>query len=205
MSYDYRNSGPEASHTYLYPTVSGLLRNVPKGANVLDLGCGNGSFLACFQDQGWNLAGTDFSTTGIEIAKASHPGINFFVSDVEHAQADIAAQVGEVDVIVSTEVIEHLYSPREFLKTVCAVLKPGGYFVVTTPYHGYLKNLMLAATGKLDKHFTVLWDHGHIKFWSRASLTLVLYEAGLKPLEFRGSGRTPYMWKSMVMLAQKPD
>ncbi|MGD0444807.1 MAG: methyltransferase domain-containing protein [Edaphobacter sp.] len=61
-----------------------------------------------------------------------------------------------------------------------ALLKPGGIIVITTPYHGYLKNLMLAVFGKMDSHFTVLWDHGHIKFWSRRTLAMALTEVGFR-------------------------
>jgi 2-polyprenyl-6-hydroxyphenyl methylase/3-demethylubiquinone-9 3-methyltransferase len=62
---------------------------------------------------------------------------------------------------------------------------------------------MLALTGKLDQHFTVLWDHGHIKFWSRKTLTQALEEAGFCEVKFAGAGRAPWFWKSMVMTATK--
>jgi 2-polyprenyl-3-methyl-5-hydroxy-6-metoxy-1,4-benzoquinol methylase len=106
-------------------------------------------------------------------------------------------------VLINTEVIEHVYSPRGFLKTCNSLLKPGGTMVLTTPYHGYLKNLFLALTGKMDAHFTVLWEHGHIKFWSHKTMTEVLKESGFTDIEFSGAGRIPYLWKSMVVKARK--
>jgi len=108
-----------------------------------------------------------------------------------------------VDAVISTEVIEHLYDPQAFLRNAYTLLKPEGIFIVTTPYHGYLKNLMLALTGDMDRHFTVLWDHGHIKFWSRKTLEQALRETGFTPIEFTGAGRIPYLWKSMVIKAKK--
>src|SRR6185312_9580705 len=65
ISYEYRASNPEPSHSYLYGTVAGLLRDTPPGSKVLDLGCGNGTFISNFQDRGWSLYGSDFSPTGI--------------------------------------------------------------------------------------------------------------------------------------------
>jgi len=63
--------------------------------------------------------------------------------------------------------------------------------------------LLLAATGKLDRHFTVLWDHGHIKFWSHKTMREVLTETGFTHIKFSGAGRIPWLWKSMVVRAEK--
>ncbi len=157
-----------------------------------------------FRTGDWQLHGSDLSPTGIELARKTHPNINFFLADGQSLYAEFLDTVGPVDVVISTEVIEHVYDPRGFLRNCFALLKPGGTIVLTTPYHGYLKNLLLAATGKMDQHFTVLWDHGHIKFWSRKTIEEVLKETGFTNIEFAGSGRIPYVWKSMVLKATKP-
>lgn len=196
--YKYSGGHHEASHEYLFPTVNSLLSILPSGSSVLDLGCGNGSFISLFRERGWKLYGTDSSTTGIEIAQRNYPGIEFFCADAEREIA------GQFDAVISTEVIEHVYNPRAFVRTAYGLLKPGGILILTTPYHGYLKNLVMAVSGRLDRHFTVLWDNGHIKFWSRATLTQVVREVGLVPLRFRGSGRAPYLWNSMALMSQKP-
>jgi 2-polyprenyl-3-methyl-5-hydroxy-6-metoxy-1,4-benzoquinol methylase len=113
---------------------------------------------------------------------------------------DLAASFGcDWEVVVATEVVEHLYVPREFVKRARALLRPGGTLVLSTPYHGYLKNLALAATGGFDTHFTTLWDGGHIKFWSCSTLTTLLQEAQFEGFRFAGAGRLPWLWKSMVI------
>lgn len=203
IDYEYRTANREVSHDYLYPIVSRCLEGVPKGANVLDLGCGNGTFLSLFRDRGWKLHGTDFSPTGIQFAQNNFPEIGFFLANAEADSSDIVNRIGMADVIISTEVIEHLYNPRGFLKTCSSVLKQNGTLILTTPYHGYLKNLFLAATGKMDQHFTALWDHGHIKFWSHKTIREVLEETGFEVLQIDGAGRFPYLWKSMVVKARK--
>jgi 2-polyprenyl-3-methyl-5-hydroxy-6-metoxy-1,4-benzoquinol methylase len=111
--------------------------------------------------------------------------------------------VGRLDAVVSTEVIEHLFSPHLLPIYAFKVLNSKGYIILTTPYHGYLKNLLLSLFGKWDKHHTPLWHGGHIKFWSRATLTQLLSENGFKVIGFSGVGRVPYLWKSMVIVAQK--
>jgi 2-polyprenyl-3-methyl-5-hydroxy-6-metoxy-1,4-benzoquinol methylase len=203
ISYTYSAANSEVSHQYLYPAISRLLQNIPAGAIVMDAGCGNGSFIALFQDRSWQLHGSDLSPTGIEVARKTFPNINFFLADGQSLYADFLATVGQVDVVLSTEVIEHVYDPRGFLRNCYELLKPGGTIILTTPYHGYLKNLLLAVTGKMDSHFTVLWDHGHIKFWSRKTLEKALQETGFTNIEFSGAGRIPYVWKSMILKATK--
>lgn len=204
ISYLYSSEKPSQSHDCLFPVVDRLIKSIPAGSVVLDLGCGNGSFISNFRSYGWKLHGTDFSPTAIEIAKANFPEIHFFLTDATSSVSDLAQEVGSADGIISTEVIEHLYDPRGFLRNAYSLLKPGGMIVLSTPYHGYLKNLALAATNSMDKHFTVLWDHGHIKFWSRKTLTSVLKETGFTNIKFHGAGRLPYLWKSMVLQATKP-
>ena len=72
------------------------------------------------------------------------------------------------------------------------------------PYHSYLKNLALAVTGKMDAHFTALWDHGHIKFWSPKTLGTLMNEAGLQVVRVLRTGRIPVLAKSMIMVARRP-
>ena len=62
----------------------------------------------------------------------------------------------------------------------------------------------MALTGKMDAHFTALWDHGHIKFWSMHTLGELLREAGFVDIRFERVGRVPALAKSMIALARKP-
>lgn len=105
--------------------------------------------------------------------------------------------------VISLEVVEHVYSPRDYARTLVSLLEPGGTAIVSTPYHGYFKNLAMAVTGKMDTHFTALWDHGHIKFWSIHTLSQLLTEAGLNDIQFFRVGRIPALAKSMIAIGRK--
>ncbi|MBI4726237.1 hypothetical protein HY768_03260 [candidate division TA06 bacterium] len=76
--------------------------------------------------------------------------------------------------------------------------------MLTTPYHGYWKNLAIALFNQWDFHHTVNWQGGHIKFFSPRTLRSLLEEAGFKNIEFKYAGRFPLLWKSMIAIARKP-
>lgn len=197
--YGYRTEENACAHSYLIGTLLPLL-DKSRNKTILDVGCGNGSMANFFISQGFNVYGTDASPSGISIAKQKYPD-HFFIQDLSSDDLPVALQHITFDTIISTEVIEHLYDPRKYLKFCKQVLQKngGGELIISTPYHGYLKNLVLALSNKFDAHFTALWDGGHIKFWSKKTLTKILEEQGFEILSFKGSGRIPYVWKSMVI------
>ena len=108
------------------------------------------------------------------------------------------------DLVVSSDVIEHLYDPLTFLRAAFAVLRPGGTAIIGTPYHGYLKNIAISVTGTWDAHHGVGWHGGHIKFFSVASLGGMLVDAGFEAPRFSYYGRFPGFWKNMIAVARKP-
>ena len=79
-----------------------------------------------------------------------------------------------------------MYDPRRLVRTVFDLLEPGGrFFVYTLPWES--ADCGLAISGKLDSHFTALWDNGHIKFWSARTLgTLFLRRVRMLSIERLG-------------------
>ncbi len=143
---------------HLEPTLTALKKRVPKG-RVLDAGCGNGAFCGALVKQGcYEVVGTDLAESGVAIARRHYPGAEFHVLSV---QDDLVSFFGSpFDAVVSLEVIEHLYSPKQFVMGMFRAIRPGGTLIISTPYHGYLKNLALSITGKMDHHFTANWEGG---------------------------------------------
>ena len=203
--YVYTDEETNSSHSYLVPALLSELKRLERGMPIsdkrlFDLGCGNGSIGQILLDQGWSVTGVDPSEQGIEFAKMRNPKLHFAQGS---AYDDLAASFGNFPVVISLEVVEHLYSPRKFARTLFDLVEPGGTAIVSTPYHGYLKNLTLAITGKMDAHFTALWDHGHIKFWSVPTLSSLLTEAGFERIRFLRVGRVPPLAKSMIAIAER--
>ena len=203
--YRYHDAAATHAHAYLLPAVDKILleRKRSFGARrVFDVGCGNGFVADHLRQLDFDVTGVDSSTEGIEHANTAYPELKLYAGS---AYDNLAAKYGRFPVVISLEVIEHVYWPRAFAKTIFDLVATGGIAVVTTPYHGYLKNLALAVTGQMDRHFTALWDHGHIKFWSRDTLQTVLTEAGFSHVEFHHVGRIPPLAKSMIAVAYRAE
>lgn len=199
---DYGYDSTNADHTqkYLWEPISAMLR---QESIILDLGCGNGAFANDLIKKGFEVYGTDASEQGIFQASKINPN-HFFVQDLSSNDLPSALKDKKINTIISTEVIEHLYAPKTFISFAKKILvnNGGGEFIISTPYHGYLKNLLISVLGKWDSHADPLWEGGHIKLWSKKTLTRLLEEHGFKVDTFLGCGRIPFFWKSMVIRAK---
>lgn len=202
--YEYPHADLNQSHDILLPSVLRLLDEIPLRDEVqrlFEVGCGNGSVAHMLSAHGWDVTGVDPSVEGIAEAGRAYPELKLFNGS---AYDDLAGTFGRFPVVLSLEVVEHVYAPRDFARTVFELLQPGGTAILSTPYHGYWKNLALAVTGRMDAHFTALWDHGHIKFWSMKTLRKLLTEAGFVDIHFERVGRFPPVAKSMIAISRRP-
>lgn len=202
LHYVYGHGHESCVAGYVWPIVTSIL-GPPRERHVIDAGCGDGSFGQHLESLGFVVSGFDASATGVDQARQ-----RIRSGQVAHTSGyeDLRLVFGRgFDAVTALEVIEHLYAPREFLRQIARLLEPGAPLVISTPYHGYLKNLVLAASGKLDGHFTALWDGGHIKFFSPATVRRLLEDCGYRVLSVRGAGRLPWLWKSMVVAAVREN
>ncbi|MBR8829290.1 MAG: class I SAM-dependent methyltransferase [Gomphosphaeria aponina SAG 52.96 = DSM 107014] len=196
--YLYRDQNFTHAHNYLIPQLTKIISGKQK-LTILDIGCGNGSLSNYLAKKGHQVVGIEESASGIEIASANFSNCTFIQGSIYDFPY---ARVGkDFDLVISVEVIEHLLYPRELLRVAKNCLKPEGQILITTPDHGYWKNLALALAGAMDKHFTVLWDGGHIKFFSVNTLSQLLKEEQFTDINFEFAGRFPLLWKSMLCTA----
>ena len=172
--------------------------------HVCDLGCGNGYLASRLGASGLHVTGIDASESGLEIARRHYATdrVTFVRSEIG---ADLEALLPaglRFDAVVSSDVIEHLYRPAALVETAAALLKPGGYLIVGTPYHGYLKNLAISVLNKWDSHHGVDWDGGHIKFFSKRTLRDLVVRHGFREATLHCYGRLPWLWKHMICVAR---
>jgi 2-polyprenyl-3-methyl-5-hydroxy-6-metoxy-1,4-benzoquinol methylase len=202
--YAYSNAEPTYANAYLWPAIKQEIEALPLSApaRVFDLGCGSGATSGMLNKLGFDATGVDPSESGIRHAKSAYPTCRF---ELGSSSDPLAETFGQFPLVVSLEVIEHVYDPRRFAQAVYQLTAPGGTALISTPYHGYLKNVALAVSGKMDRHFTALWEGGHIKFFSIPTLTTLLTEAGFQNLRYRRVGRIPALAKSMIAIAARPS
>jgi len=201
--YGWKSTKPPCSCGFVAPCVLNILKLLDV-KRVLDVGCGNGALCGMLHDAGFDVVGADADKNGCALARAEYPDILFFeVGVYDEPDPVLGNPPKKFDCVVSTEVVEHLYAPRHLPQFASRVLRQNGYLVLSTPYHGYLKNLALSVFNHWEQHHTALWEGGHIKFWSKKTLTQLLHQNGFKVTQFYGVGRFPYLWKSMILVAQK--
>lgn len=196
---------PDPPHQPMYlEKVIKWLRLDPQINTVLDAGCGDGNFCASVAEYGYKVYGIDLSESGIKIATERDSG-EFAVASMYDDLTSPFEQIEFYDSIIAIETIEHLYSPRIFVQRSFEALRPGGVIIITTPYWGYLKSIVLAFMNRIDRYHTALWDGGHIKHWSRNTLQQLMIEQNFEVVAFEGCGRPlPWLWSGMMMIFRKP-
>ncbi|HYC59655.1 MAG TPA: methyltransferase domain-containing protein [Thermoanaerobaculia bacterium] len=200
--YGYFDDAPAWDDAYLWRPLLRILKDIaPPPRNVLELGCGNGAIARRLAGEGYSVMGIDPSTSGIAIAK-EHEGERLRF-DVGSTSDNLGAKYGTFPVVVSLEVIEHCPSAREFMRAYASVLAPGGVGVISTPYHGYLKNLALAISGRFEQHFDPLWEGGHLRFFTIPKLAELFRESGFARFEFHRVGRVPVFAKSVLAVIRR--
>ena len=202
--YKYSDANATPMHRLLVPAISKIIREElgRNSGRIFELGCGNGYVANELSMQGFHVLGVDPSVEGIAQAKTAYPELSLQLGS---SAEDLAARFGQFEVVVSLEVVEHVYAPREYARRVVDLLAPGGIAVISTPYHGYAKLLAMAIVGRMDAHFTALWDGGHIKFWSFKTLRALFEEIGVRDIAFRRVGRIPPLAMSMIAIIRKPS
>ena len=176
-----------------------LVQKLDGVRSICDLGCGNGHIAGRLASLGYDVTGIDASRSGIEIARRNYSNVNFIEALIDRDLTESES----FDLVLSSDVIEHMYRPSDLLEAAHSLLKPRCQVLIGTPYHGYLKNLVLAATNRMDSHFSALHDGGHIKFFSVNTLSKLMARHSFEDLSFTFYGRAPWLWKNMICHARK--
>jgi SAM-dependent methyltransferase len=105
------------------------LQLLPEGGTVVDVGCGTGADLAAFSAD-FRRHGLDLSASAIGFAKQRYPDIDFAVASLPGAGTGI---VGDADLVLLCDVLEHVEDDRELLVWLVTTMKEGAHLLITVP------------------------------------------------------------------------
>ena len=193
--YTWNSGNEDKSYPYLSKSLEEILNKLKYKKKLLDIGCGNGSLTKILS----KTFAIDTSSSAIYFAKKKNlKKVTFKVGSLGFNKSKF--KLNTFDTITAIEVIEHVYSPDAFLKDIKKIMNNKTNLIISTPFHGYFKNLLISIFGKFDDHFNPLWEHGHIKFWSVDTFKKLLSRNGLKIKKIYFSGRFYPLSKSMIFL-----
>ena len=137
-------------------------------------------------EKGNEVWGIDISEQAVELARKN--GVKAFVCDIENEDLPFKEIF---DVIILSEVIEHLISPKKVLKKLKYYLADGGFFIITFPNIAYYKYRLQLLFGRFPKQY--LYDREeHLHYWSIPDFKEFLRDCGLKVIEIKPVFQFPF-------------
>lgn len=150
-----------------------------RGRKLLDVGCGDGQLLRTAEGEDWNASGIDLSSGAIALCQRQ--GLPASKTDF----FDAALDAKRFDVVVMSELLEHVPSPQRFLQRAESLLEERGVLYLTTPNFGSLARRMLG--GK----WSIIHPE-HIGYFERDSLRNMLRRhTGLQEIEIEANNIAP--------------
>jgi SAM-dependent methyltransferase len=195
------NSGPDRARRQAR-MLAGVLRDIPRPALIVDVGCGDGlaTSVAASVSPGHRFVGVDWSADALR--QAGSRGLALVRAGVDGSSLPLAS--GAADVVIMSELIEHLVDTDAALDEVRRVLKPGGSLLLSTPNLAAWYNRGLLAVGMQPVFSEVSLRGvfgrpgtqvaGHLRMFTRRALTELLAARGLTPVSVAGARYHDVPW-----------
>lgn len=158
---------------------------------LLDVGCGNGDFIARMHRLGWEVAGVEPDPEAVAGIRSRY-GLSAIAGSLEEA----ALPTAQYDVVTLSDVIEHVPDPLGTMREVHRVLRPGGWVVINTP------NLQSLGHRWFGTDWRGLEPPRHLHLFSPQSLRCCLERTGfaLESLWTIGGSQARYIWQASALL-----
>jgi SAM-dependent methyltransferase len=149
--------------------IDAITRRLPRGASIVDIGCGDGSQLRLMAQRGFRPTGVERDTKSIALQGAQ---AQVFEGSAEALPAPLPR--GSFDAALFKQVLEHLVDPVAALRNAATLLKPGGLIFVEVPNN---QSAVAQQSGLAWYHMDV---PRHINFFTADTLAAAVRAAGLE-------------------------
>lgn len=175
----------------------GFLSRQPKGLKVLDVGCHVGDVVEQIHQQSYEGYGIDVWKENIQQARKNYPHLTFKEAELNKK---IPFDDQFFDVIWAGDVIEHVSDTIALFSELNRILKPNGYLVASTPYHGRLKMMVISL---VDIHHHFHPEHPHVRFYTSKNLRKMLNKYGFTVEKEHYLGRVRLLSNNMCFISRK--
>jgi ubiquinone/menaquinone biosynthesis C-methylase UbiE len=124
---DYDVFTPESNARLIAAFVH--LTELPRGARVIDLGCGSGVFTDLLRRAAYDALGLDISPKLIALGRSRYPGLDLIEGDAENLPFGSAS----FDGVLLSGLVHHFPDPQRLAAETFRILKPGGRFMAFDP------------------------------------------------------------------------
>lgn len=136
--------------------TSVIRQNVPPGASILDVGCGNGIITQAVGEMGYQVTGVDSSQKSIDYARHTNKLANVTFTLAEAGNFPITNR--KYSAIICSEVLEHLRDPSSLLAILKNELTDDGILIVTVPNGAGPRELLVTRpVQSLQKNNNIIW------------------------------------------------
>lgn len=142
--------------------------------SVLDLGCSSGLLAAELTAMGHHVTGVDVAHFPEVASRMAH----FVQADLDGGIPDAVG--GSFDVVLASDVLEHVRHPEIVLRQMGELLAPGGLALVSIPNFAHWYARARVVSGRFDYDDQGILDRTHLRFFTRRSFDSLVRSAGLR-------------------------
>jgi methionine biosynthesis protein MetW len=180
--------------------VGGIVAGmVPQGSRILDVGCGTGSLAQILSNTCHaEVVGVEPETARAEVAIGR--GLEVHVGWLNE---ELIHRMGSFDLVLLTDVLEHLPNPQAMLLLSREALRPGGALIVSVPNVAHWSVRSYLLRGRFEYQPFGIMDATHLRWFTAASLRSLLFASGFNVVRYRAAAgldlldnkyRAPLCW-----------
>ena len=168
-----------------------VMRMIGRNKRVLDIGCGPGSITKILAQQGGcQVTGLDLEPEAIKMVTPYCTQV--IQTDLNSSEwPSLLDGIEKFDIVLATDVLEHLYDPWKTLQKMAFLINSNGYLVISLPHVGHAAMISSLINGDFEYRDVGLLDRTHIRFFGLKNIEALFAQAKLKIIEVRYHTKPP--------------